>query len=106
MNCDSKTSKKRRPKSRRKPHNAKAAGDYLSLADMVEAIASEKRKVPTCAGEVLMTRRERNLRLLVARALEGKVRELAQVLRIMIKYPDMAATLEIEIFIRGNMCDV
>ena len=94
-------------KRRGKPHNADLP-DYESLAEMVEAIASEKRAVPTRTGEIVMSRRERTFRILIAKALadEDNVRDLAQVLRFMIKYPDMASTYETVIVIRGKMCDV
>lgn len=91
----------------RRPHNAQPK-HYDSLAELFEAIASEKRAIPTRAGVVLMSRKERSLRTMIARALgkEEHVRELAQVLRLMIKYPDLAATSEIVILIRGKMCHV
>lgn len=90
----------------RKPENAQLP-DYENLAEMLDAIASEKRTVPTRSGDVVMSRRERSYRSMIEKAFgDDPVRELAQVLRLMIKYPEMASTYQAVIIVRGKLCDV
>lgn len=74
----------------RKPHNAKRAADVESLEELVARVGAELRRIPTSKSVVEMTRLERTLRLLVDRALEGKVRDVAHVLRLMLKHPSLA----------------
>ncbi len=89
----------------RKPHNARAPLEHDSLADLVRQVGSETRKVLKGGETVEMTRTERTLRLQVERALEGnKVREVASILRLMLKHPEIARSYrkEITIFIGGS----
>ncbi len=95
-----------RPKRRRKPHNAKPIPDYLCLAEMIEAIATEELLVHFAAGNVMMSRRERSFRIMIEKAFDGQVREPAQLLRLMAKYPELSATVIQVTVIRGGLCDV
>jgi hypothetical protein len=89
-----------------RPHNAKPTPYYGSLADIIEAVASEKQPITFRGRKIVMSRRERALRILIEKGLEGRPRELAQLLRLMAKYPDVAATFVSAIVIRGALCDV
>ncbi len=98
--------KKPRSKRRRKPHNAKPIPEYLCLAEIIEAIATEERPVPFAAGQIMMSRRERSFRILIEKAFDGQARELAQLLRLMAKYPELSATVISATVFRGVFCDV
>jgi hypothetical protein len=78
-------------KTGRRPHNAPTSRD-LSLKDLVLRIASEPRSVVIDGKARVITRAERILRLTVARALEGKARDIDQLLKAMIKNPELAAS--------------
>jgi hypothetical protein len=84
--------RKKKPKTGRKPHNATQPADYSSLAELISKVGDEPRKVLVRGQEVNMSRSERLLRLQVDRALQGNVREVANIIRLMIKYPDIAAS--------------
>jgi hypothetical protein len=96
-----KTPKKQRQKRQRKPHNATLRSAYLSLEEMMQAIATEERRVPFAGGEVMMSRRELSFRNMIARAFKGQVHDLAHLLRLMEKYPELPATVVPTIVIRG-----
>lgn len=54
----------------------------------------------------MMSRRERSFRIMIEKAFDGQVRELAQLLRLMVKYPELPATVVQATVIRGVLCDV
>jgi hypothetical protein len=95
-----------RYKKGRRPHNARQSDDYLSLEDLVRKVASEPRKVMLRGKQVEMSRCERTFRLVVDRALDGRPREVAQLLRHMLKYPTLSKSFreEVVIFINGSDC--
>ncbi len=92
----------------RKPHNARRAADVESLDELVARVGDELRRIPSSKGAVEMTRLERTLRLQVERALEGKVRDVAHLLRLMSKYPSVAKSYREEtvIIINGPLANV
>lgn len=97
---------KTRYKKGRKPHNARPSDDYLSLEELVRKVGSEPREAVLDGEVVEMSRCERTFRLMVGRALEGNAREVAQILRHMIKYPELSKSFkeEIVILITGSDC--
>ena len=96
-------SKRTQFKRGRKPHNARPASEYQSVEEIVKRVGSEPRRVRLRGEEVEMSRAERTMRLQVERALEGKVREVAQLVRLMVKYPQIARSYTIKktVFISG-----
>ena len=92
----------------RKPHNARRPADVESLEELVARVGAEVRKIPSSKGVVEMTRLERTLRLLVNRAMEGKVRDVAHLVRLMSKYPSVAKSYREEtvIVINGPLANV
>lgn len=81
--------------SKRKPHNARVDA-YCSLEELLTLTGAEPRELRMGQRQVIMPRTERLLRVVVARALDGNVRELTQLLRIMAKHPALAATFREE----------
>lgn len=98
--------KKSRRKGRGKPHNAGPVPEYRSLAEIIESIATQERLVPFAGGETMMSRRERSFRIMIEKALDGQPTEIARLLRLMAKYPELAATVVPVIIIRGGLCGV
>jgi hypothetical protein len=92
-------------KKGRKPHNATPAADYLSLEDLVQKVGSGPRKVLIDGELVEMSRCERTFRLVIGRALEGNAREVAQILRHMLKYPELSKSFKEEFVIIFNGVD-
>ena len=91
---------KREPRrGARKPHNAKRAPEVESFEDLVANVGAELRRIPSGSGSIEMTRLERTFRLLVERAIEGKARDLAQVLRLMLEHPAVAKSYREEVSI-------
>lgn len=83
-------------KGGRRPHNVKPPQEISSLDDLVMKVGREPRKV-TLNGEIVeMSRAERALRLKVDRALEGKARPVADLLRLMMKYPQISKSYKEE----------
>jgi hypothetical protein len=100
------SSEQRRRKRARKPHNAHVP-NYQTLAEIIESVGSEPRKLPLPDGELTTSRKERCYRLMIERALRGKNRDLAQLLRLMAKYPDLGVErFEIQLFIPKCMLNV
>jgi hypothetical protein len=94
-------------KARRKPHNART--DYYDSFEELLALAASAPSVARIGDrEVTMPRSERLLRVMLARAREGKVRDITKLLQIMAKSPAMATLFrgEIQMFIRGVMARV
>lgn len=91
----------------RKPHNARAPG-YGSFNELLSLIADERRAALVGEQQIIMTRRERLFRLLVDRALQGNVREVTLLLRLMAKSPELAATYRDRVvtIISGSLCTV
>lgn len=77
-------------KAGRKPHNVPPPKQYDSLHELVKVIGSQPRTVFINGKSIEMSLAERTLRLQVNRALEGKVRDVAHILRLMMKYPNLA----------------
>jgi hypothetical protein len=97
-----------RPTKARKPHNSRPAADYAGLGDILKKIGGERQTVSQAGEMVEMSRAERTLRLLVGRALEGKARDVAQLLRLMMKHPSISKSCREEtvIFINGPMAEL
>ena len=79
----------------RKPHNARST-DYASFNELLAQIAAEPRAALVGDEQVTMSRCERLFRLMVERALQGKVREITKLLQLMAKNPSTAATFRDE----------
>jgi hypothetical protein len=77
------------------------------LKDLVLRIAIEPRDVVIDGAVRTMTRAERVLRLTVQRAVDGEVRALAQMMKIMKDTPDLAASVQTETvyFINGPLAN-
>lgn len=82
-------------KPARKPHNARTAS-YGSFGELLTQVASEPRKARMGNAQVTMPRSERLLRVMLASALSGKVRDVAKLLGMMAKNPALAATFRSE----------
>lgn len=91
----------------RKPHNASAPG-YGSFNELLSLIADERRAALVGEQQIIMSRRERLFRLLVDRALQGNVREVTLLLRLMANSPALAATYRDQVvtIISGALCNV
>jgi hypothetical protein len=74
----------------RKPHNATSAPDFENLAELIQLVGSEPRKVLVAGKTVEMTRSERMMRLQLERAMQGKAQDVRQVLGLMLRYPDIS----------------
>jgi hypothetical protein len=94
-------------KKGRRPHNAKTL-EFDNIGDLVRKLGAEPRRVLMNGKEVEMTAAERSLRLAIDRALKGNVRDLAALLRLMIKYPNVTGPgkLRMIYFVRGALADV
>lgn len=91
----------------RKPHNA-ARSEYASFNELLSLIAAEPRTALVGGEQVTMSRSERLLRLMLDRALQGKVREVTKLLQMMARSPGVAATFRDEwvTVVSGALCDV
>jgi hypothetical protein len=69
----------------------------------VKKVAGEPRQVLLNGEMTSLSRGERTFRLLVDRALAAKVRDVAHIIRLMIKHPDLAKTSDEQwhVVIRG-----
>jgi hypothetical protein len=76
----------------RKPHNAPSAPDYKNLAELIQLVGSEPRKVLVGGKTVEMTRSERMMRLQLERAMQGKAQDVRQVLSLMLRYPGISSS--------------
>jgi hypothetical protein len=74
----------------RRPHNASTGEQFEDVGELVCKLAAEKKRVSVNGQEVEMSWAERSLRLTVERALSGERRDLAHLLRLMIKHPSIA----------------
>lgn len=83
---------------RRKPHNVRKE-QYQSFDELLATIGYETRVATIGDQEVMMTRLEAVLRVMIDRALQGNVRELTKILRIMANDPGLAATARSQIII-------
>ena len=92
---------------RRKPYNV-ATRDYGSFEDLLAAIAAEPRTALVGDDQVVMSRSERLLRVMVDRALQGHAREVSKLLQLMATLPTLAATFREEtvIVVSGPLCNV
>lgn len=90
----------------RKPHNARTS-EYVSFNELLAQIANEPRAALIRNEQVVMSRSERLLRLMVDRALQGKVREVRMLLKLLAKSPALAATFreEIVMVISGDLAE-
>lgn len=91
---------------KRRPHNA-ASREYGSFEDLLAAIAAESRTALVGTDQVVMSRSERLLRVMVDRALQGNVREVTKLIHLMATRPKLAATFREEIVtvISGPLCN-
>lgn len=90
-------------KSARRPHNARKGEDFADIGELMQKLAAETKRVVIDGKEVEMSWGERSFRLTVERALSGNRRDLAQVLRLMIKHPSVSGTYRLrEIIIIGE----
>jgi hypothetical protein len=85
------TRKTKKPQSSRKPHNAKKS-EFVSFGDLLGKVATEVREVQVGDDLIEMPRVERLIRLTLARALKGNVRDVAKMLNLMAQNPELAAT--------------
>lgn len=94
-------------RARRKPHNARTL-EYFSFNELLAMIATERRVALVGGKQTSMCRSERLLRLMLDRALQGKVREVTKLLQLMAKNPSVAATFrdEVVIVVSGAACNV
>lgn len=94
-------------KKGRRPHNAKVL-EFETIADLVKCLGSERKRVALNGEEVEMTWAERSLRLTVDRALKGNRRDLAQLLRLMIKHPQISGPgrMTVVYFFRGALAKI
>ena len=93
------TKKATKPRRGRKPHNARTS-EYVSFDDLLSRLASEPRTVQMGDQHVTMPRVERLMRVMVDRALQGKVRDIAKLLNMMAKNPTLTATFREQMVIR------
>lgn len=91
----------------RKPHNARTS-EYGSFNELLALIADERRAALVGEQQVIMSRRERLFRLMLDRALQGKVREVTLLLRLMANSPALATTYRDQVVtvISGSLCAV
>lgn len=91
----------------RKPHNARTFA-YGSFNELLALIANERRAALVGEQQIIMSRRERLFRLLVDRALQGQVREVTLLLRLMANSPTLAASYRDQVvtIISGSLCTV
>ena len=89
---------------KRRPHNARTF-DYFSFDQLLNQIAAEPRTALVGDEKVVMSRKERLLRLQIEQALKKKAREVTMLLKMMAKYPVLARTLreELVIVFSGNI---
>lgn len=94
-------------KSGRRPHNARGS-DYTSFSDLVRKQALKPRTVRLNGKRITITRLERYLRMKVARATAGDPLEVADMLRFMKKYPEIAELhlTQIVYFVNGALANV
>lgn len=96
----------RKPRVRRRPHNARTA-HYGSFGELLDIVANEPRKVTLAGKDVTMTRTEALLRVMVDRALQGNTREMIKLLQMMAKDPALAANSRqrVIVFINGALAN-
>lgn len=92
----------------RRPHNARDGREFGSVAELIQSLGAEIKQVKVNGAEVEMTWAERSFRLTIERALAGNRRDLAQLLRLMIDYPQIGTSYRERavFFIRGVLCNV
>jgi hypothetical protein len=92
--------------SGRRPHNIKVLA-FDTLGELVRHIGAQPRTVTMKGKPVKMTRAERSFRLMLDRALKGNVQDLAEILRLMIKHPQVVGRGRLRqiIVIRGALAD-
>lgn len=76
---------------KRKPHNAPSL-EYASFNELLEQVAAQPRNAVVNGNTVQMPRSERLLRLMLDRALQGKVRGITKLLQLMAANQRVAAT--------------
>jgi hypothetical protein len=79
----------------RRPHNARKGQDFADICELVCNLAAETKKVTVDGEEVEMSWGERSFRLTLERALSGNRNDLAHVLRLMIKHPDISGSYRV-----------
>lgn len=90
----------------RKPHNARVR-QFATLAEIVEEIGAELRSFPTAEGSRKISRKERLYRVMIHAALQDSDRDLAHLLRLMIKHPNIITFRgEVQHFISKNLWGV
>ena len=87
-----------------RPHNAKVL-EFATIADLVRYLGAEQKKVTVNGKETKMSWAERSLRLTLDRALKGNVRDIAELLRLMIRHPHVTGRGKVRslIIIRGAL---
>ena len=91
-------------KQGRMPHNAKVP-TYADIGDLVRAVGAEPKSVTINGQEVSMTWSERSLRLSIELAINGNTRDLIDLVRLMIKHPQITGPVRTRLYtiIRGNL---
>lgn len=78
-------------KKGRRPHNARKE-EFGDIAELVRKLGSEKKFATINGTEVEMSWAERSFRLTVDRAIAGQRRDLAALLRLMIKHKNIGGS--------------
>ena len=76
----------------RKPHNANRGLEFANVAELIATIGAEPKRLGVDGQQVEMSWAERSFRLTVDRALKGNRRDLAHLLRLMIKHPSVSVS--------------
>ena len=80
-------------KKGRMPHNAKVP-TYADFGDLVRSVGAAPKSVTINGQEVSMPWSERSMRLSVDRAIKGQTRDLIDLLRLMIKHPQITGPVK------------
>jgi hypothetical protein len=101
-------SKQIKPRKKVRPHNARTGHEFASLHELVNKLGSEKKLANLHGVVVEMPWAERSFRTMVDRALEGNRRDLAQLLRLMIKHPRLSDrnSVRVQIFMRRFLAEI
>ena len=79
-------------KKGRRPHNAGKGHEFETVGELFNSLAAEPKTVTVNGEEVQMSWAERSFRLTIDRALSGNRRDLAHLLRLMIKHPSIGGS--------------
>lgn len=87
----------------RKPHNARVR-HFATLSEIVDEVGAEMRSFPTPDGSTKISRKQRLYRVMIHAALKDSDRDLAHLLRLMIKNPNIITFRgEVQYFMTKNL---